>query len=71
MNNARKIIERIRSIADGRRHYDGTEGYTCFDALGEIRDICDQVLGRDPWQTSQEAIDQINAFFDGVEVPEQ
>jgi len=58
------IIKQIREIADGRRHYDGTDDYTCFDALGEIRDICDAALRRHG-STSRQTIDEINAFFGG------
>lgn len=43
----RRVFRKIREIADGRRHYDGTDDYTCFDALGEIRDLCDSVLDFD------------------------
>jgi hypothetical protein len=39
-----EVIKKIREIADGRRHYDGTDDYTCFDALGDIREICDKAL---------------------------
>jgi hypothetical protein len=41
----RKLLEKIRELADGRRHYDGQDGYTCFDALGDIRELCDQHVG--------------------------
>jgi len=39
-----KTLNTIRDLADGRRHYDGTEGYDCFAALGDVRDLCDGVL---------------------------
>ena len=39
---AEDTLIKIREIADGRRHYDGAEGYDCFTALGEIRDLCDK-----------------------------
>jgi len=42
------MLSHIREIADGRRHYDGAENFTCFDALGEIRDICDKVVSVKP-----------------------
>ena len=35
----------IRKIADGRRHYDGGDGYDCFAALGDVRLLCDSALG--------------------------
>lgn len=40
----RQTFQKIREIADGRRHYDGGDGFNCFDALGEIRDLCDSTL---------------------------
>lgn len=42
----RDLLKRLREHVDGRRHYDGTEGYTCFDALGDVRNMIDQEIGR-------------------------
>lgn len=36
-----QTIKAIREIADARRHYEGDE---CFQALGDIRDLCDRAL---------------------------
>lgn len=36
-----QVIRAIREITDGRRHYDGNE---LFDALGDIRNLCDKAL---------------------------
>lgn len=41
----RDLLRKIREIADGRRHYDGIEDYTCYDALGEIRQLVDSHIG--------------------------
>jgi hypothetical protein len=43
----RQTFKKIREIADGRRHYDGADGYNCFDALGDIRALCDKALDWD------------------------
>jgi hypothetical protein len=41
----RALLEKIREIADGRRHYDGIDDYTCYDALGDIRQLIDDHVG--------------------------
>ena len=40
----RALLKKIRDIADGRRHYDGIDDYTCYDALGDIRQLVDDYL---------------------------
>lgn len=40
----RTTLETIRRLADGRRHYGG-DPYSCFDALGDVRLLCDSALG--------------------------
>ena len=42
-NRLRAALEKIKSIAEGRRHYDADE-FSCYDALGEIRALCEEVL---------------------------
>jgi len=40
-----ETLKKIRELADGRRHYrDAAGGDGCFDALGEVRDLCDKVI---------------------------
>jgi hypothetical protein len=39
-----KALRNIVALADGRRHYDGTDGYECFDALGEVKDMAKRAL---------------------------
>jgi len=55
-------IRKIRDLADGRRHYDGTDDYTCFDALGDVRALCDAAL-KDEQVTPQEAPDGVGEFY--------
>lgn len=48
MNKHREALENIFRLADGRRHYDGTDDYTCFDALGDVRQMAQEALGGRP-----------------------
>jgi len=50
--SAVEVIKKISELADGRRHYRDTEGGEgCFDALGDIRDLCDRALGVESQRT--------------------
>ena len=42
-NRLREALVKIKSIGEGRRHYD-TDDYTCWDALGDIRQIAEEAL---------------------------